>query len=77
MPDLGRLTTGELSTTMTALSWLSVNMKERGILEPAVTSKLKVLLVACHEEKASRERAERKERDKAVAERIARSSRST
>ncbi len=32
MPDLGSLTTGELSTTTTALAWL-VNMRDRGILE--------------------------------------------
>ena len=60
MPDLGSLTTGELSTTTTAVAWL-VNMRDRGILEPTVTAKLSSLLADCHAER-EREQAEREAR---------------
>jgi len=54
MPELGRLTTGELSATITSLDWLVERMEPRGILEPAVADKLRTLLVDCHEEQSSR-----------------------
>lgn len=72
MPDLGRLTAGELSTTTTALAWLAVNMKDRGILEPAVTAKLTSLLVDCHNETSARKLAESRAREAAAADRMAR-----
>jgi len=69
MPDLGSLTTGELSTTTTAVAWL-VNMQDRGILEPAVTAKLSSLLADCHAERENRAQAERDAHRQAVAARL-------
>jgi len=69
MPDLGSLTTGELSTTTTAVAWL-VNIQDRGILEPAVTAKLSSLLADCHAERENRAQAERHARRQAVAARL-------
>jgi hypothetical protein len=73
MPDLGSLTTGELSTTTTAAAWL-VTMQNRlissqrpGILEPAVTAELSSLLADCHAERESRTQTERAARSAAVA----------
>jgi len=66
MPDLRSLTTGELSTTTTAVAWL-VNIQDRGILEPAVTTTLSSLLADCHAESESRAQAERDARRRAVA----------
>jgi hypothetical protein len=65
MPDLGRLTTGELTTT-TAVAWL-LHMRDRGILEPTVAAELSSLLQDCHAETESRADAERTARSNAMA----------
>jgi len=61
MSHVGRLTTGELSTTITAAGWL-VQMQAHGIVEPAMVAKLKALLADCHAEASSRAEAERRAR---------------
>lgn len=68
MSQVGRLSTGELSTTITAADWL-VQMQAHGVLEPEVVAKLKALLADCYAEAASRAEAERRTRRVAAEQR--------
>jgi hypothetical protein len=66
MSKVGHLTTGELSTTMTAVGWL-IKMRDRDIVEPVVITKLKSLLVDLQAEATERREAEQTARRNAVA----------
>jgi hypothetical protein len=61
----GRLRGGRLLLAYLRL----VSVKDHSLLEPSVTSALKILLNECHDEQSRRDDAERKSREDAVAER--------
>lgn len=73
MSNPGRLTTGELNTTIKALDWLGTNEQARTLLDTETSKRLGTLLAACRREFENRTLAERAARRNAVAERLARS----
>lgn len=75
MSNLGKLTSSELGFTISSLVWMLERMAPHGLLEPSARVNLRSLLVECREEQSSRAEAERRARQAAVSERMARSSR--
>jgi hypothetical protein len=67
MPHLHQLTTGELSTTITACKWLSGQTPVAQLLDPVACAKVSTLLADCTAEWEDRKRAEQDSRRQAVA----------